>query len=278
MIRPEQNRLFAVIGNPVRHSLSPIMMNAAFRAMGMPAMYTAFYVDELASDLNLLHKIGFSGLSVTIPYKEMTCRLAEEIDETAEEIGAVNTLRRTNLGWQGRNTDWLGALHALSRVCEVGGRNALILGAGGAARAVAYGLNRAGANVTISNRCIERGLTLSKEVRGEFIPLDSLDGNGPNYEIIVQCTSVGLEGQRSRPLVSDSFFNPNMTVMDIVYRPRWTEFSKMAKAAGCKIVSGLDMLLYQGVAQLEWWLGHQIPDKPAITAMREALEEAAGDE
>ena len=122
MIRPEQKKLFAVIGNPVRHSLSPVMMSACFEALKVPALYAAFYVDELDCDLKLLHKTGFSGLSVTVPYKEIACRLAEEIDKTAEEIGAANTLRRTNLGWEGINTDWVGALRALSAVVDVSGR------------------------------------------------------------------------------------------------------------------------------------------------------------
>src|SRR5208337_4090769 len=142
MIKPEQKKLFAVIGNPVRHSLSPVMMSACFKALDVPALYAAFYVDELESDLKLLHKTGFSGLSVTIPYKETACRLAEQIDKTAEEIGATNTLRRTTLGWEGCNTDWIGALRALSAVVEVSSSTVLIIGAGGAARAVAYGLKR----------------------------------------------------------------------------------------------------------------------------------------
>ncbi|MHC1725431.1 MAG: shikimate dehydrogenase [Syntrophobacteraceae bacterium] len=274
MIRPEQKKLFAVIGNPVRHSLSPAMMNAAFRAMDIDAIFAAFYVDELDTDLTLLHKMGFSGLSVTIPYKEMACRLAEEIDETADEIGAVNTLRRTNLGWEGRNTDWVGSLRALARSTEISGKSALVIGAGGAARAVAYGLIRAGAAVTVSNRCVERGKVLSKTLKSDFIPLNSLEECQRDFDIIVQCTSVGLEGGPSGQLVSDSFLKPEMTVMDIVYRPRWTAFSKAAKNAGGTIVSGLEMLLYQGAAQLEWWLGQSVPEVPVIEAMRKALEEA----
>jgi shikimate dehydrogenase len=275
MIRPEQKKLFAVIGNPVRHSLSPVMMSAAFNAMGVPALYAALYVDELVQDLDLLHKAGYSGLSVTIPYKEIACRLAVEIDETAEDIGAVNTLLRSNLGWQGRNTDWIGALRALARVTEIGGRSALILGAGGAARAVAYGLKRAGASVTISNRCAERGRNLSEQLRCDFIPLNTLEETRTDFDIVVQCTSVGLSDNGPAAIVSDSFFRHEMTVMDIVYRPQLTAFSKSAEKAGCTIVSGLDMLLYQGAAQLEWWLGRPIPETPVIAAMREALEESA---
>ena len=101
MIRPEQRKLFAVIGNPVQHSLSPVMMSACFAALGLPALYAAFYVDELERDLEVLHAAGFSGLSVTLPYKEVVCRLAEPVDVTAKEIGAANTLRRQA---------WLGGL------------------------------------------------------------------------------------------------------------------------------------------------------------------------
>ncbi len=277
MIRPEQKKLFAVIGNPVRHSLSPVMMSACFKALNVPALYTAFYVDELDIDLKLLHKTGFSGLSVTIPYKEMACRLAEQIDKTAEEIGAANTLRRTNLGWEGINTDWIGALRALSALIDVSGRAALILGAGGAARAVAYGLQRAGALVTISNRCVERGKVLSKHIKSNFIPLNVLEKVVRDFDIVVQCTSAGLGDSEASPLVSDSFFKPEMTVMDIIYSPRKTAFSRAASEAGCTVVSGLDMLLYQGAAQLEWWLGRPVFETPAIAAMRQALEEAVNE-
>jgi shikimate dehydrogenase len=277
MIRPEQKKLFAVIGNPVRHSLSPVMMSACFKALNVPALYAAFYVDELDSDLKLLHKAGFSGLSVTIPYKEMACRLAEQIDAAAQEIRAANTLRRTNLGWEGVNTDWIGALRALSAAVDVSARNALILGAGGAARAVAYGLKRAGANVTISNRCSERGKVLSRQIKSNFIPLNVLAKVVRGFDIVVQCTSVGLEDAGASPIVSDSFFKPEMTVMDLIYSPRWTAFSRAARDAGCTVVSGLDMLLYQGAAQLQWWLERPVFETPAIEAMRQALEEAVNE-
>lgn len=274
MIKPEQKKLFAVIGNPVDHSLSPAMMRVCFEALDIPALYAAFCVDELESDLRLLHETGFSGLSVTIPHKERACRVAERIDKTAEEIGAVNTLRRTEHGWEGCNTDWIGALRALSAVIEVSDSRALILGAGGAARAVAYGLKRDGASVTISNRNVERGLALSSQLECEFVPLDGLENAAIDFDIVVQCTSVGLGDAEASPVVLASFFKPKMAVMDIVYRPRRTAFSRAARDAGCTVVSGLDMLLFQGAAQVEWWLDRPVFETPAIAAMRQALEEA----
>lgn len=277
MIRPEHHKLFAVIGNPVRHSLSPVMMAAAFAAMKIPALYTAFSMDDFTHDLEVLHKAGFSGLSVTIPFKESARQLAVEVDDTAERIGAVNTLKRTDSGWQGCNTDWTGALRALSRAIDLDGKRALVLGAGGAARAVAFGLKKAGAAVIIANRSAERGQALAYHFGCEFIPLETLETRS-DFDAVVQCTSVGLDGKTAAPLVSDSFFRPEMTVMDIVYRPSRTLFTAAAAKAGCAIVSGLEMLLYQGVAQLEWWLGQSVPELPAVAAMREALEKAVKNE
>jgi shikimate dehydrogenase len=253
------------------------MMSACFKSLGLSALYAAFYVDELEKDLDLLHKTGFSGLSVTLPYKEMACRLVERIDTTARQIGAANTLRRTDLGWEGCNTDWTGALKALASACELRGRRALIVGAGGAARAVAYGLKQAGAHVTIANRCVERGRSFSKQIEAAFIPLSLLEKSGDKFDVVVQCTSSGLSDERATPLVSGSFFKPEMTVMDIVYSPPLTAFSRAARDAGATVVSGLEMLLYQGVAQLEWWLERPVFDTPAVDAMRRALEEAVND-
>ncbi len=276
MIRPEPKKLFAVVGNPVRHTLSPAMMTAAFQAMEIPAVYTALFIDDPAKDLQTIHEVGFSGLSITIPYKEMACRLSSSVDQTAQEIGAVNCLRRTESGWEGRNTDWVGALQALSRAGDLSGKSALIIGAGGAARAVAYGLQRAGAAISIANRCAERGRTLSKHLGSTFIPLKTLENGSTDFDVVVQCTSVGLGGG-TESLVSPSFFRPGMIVMDIVYRPRWTTFSSAAREAGCTVVSGLDMLLYQGVTQIEWWLGRSVAE-PVVAVMREALQKAAYDE
>ena len=281
MIKPEQKRLFGVIGNPVKHSLSPAMMNAAFASLEYPAVYVALQSDDFGEDLQILHRMGIGGLSVTLPFKELAYRFAVVVDDTARMIGAVNTLRRTRQGWQGCNTDWVGASQALSRATSLEGKRALILGAGGAARAVAFGLINAGAALTVSNRGGGRGEALAETFGCEFVPLARLYDVQGDFEVVVQCTSVGLDpglrGAATR-LVPDSFFRPGMVVMDIVYRPRRTQFVQAAEEAGCTVVSGLDMLLYQGVAQLEWWLGQPVPEVPAVAAMRRALEEAMAGE
>ncbi len=266
IIRPVQKEfLFAVIGNPVRHSLSPAMMNAAFKALGLPAVYLAVEVDGLDDALDAFAKMGFRGLSVTIPHKEDAFRLAGEVDETASAIGAVNTLRWGGSCWEGRNTDCVGMVRALEAVDSLEGRRAVVIGAGGAARAVVYGLGRKGAMVTVSNRTTSRGEALAEAFGADFVPLDELGRR--DFDVVVQCTSVGLAGNAAGALVPESFFHPGMVVMDIVYRPVWTLFLLSAKSAGCKVVSGLDMLLYQGAAQLEWWLGKPAP----LSVMSDAL-------
>ncbi|MBP8645343.1 MAG: shikimate dehydrogenase [Syntrophobacteraceae bacterium] len=278
MIRPVQKNLYAVIGNPVQHSLSPVMMNAAFKSLQIPAVYVALQVDRLKEDLETLHRAGFEGLSVTLPHKEEALRIVETADETARAIGAVNTLRRTARGWQGWNTDWLGANRALIRVTPLRGRRALVLGAGGAGRAVAFGLAKEGALVTISNRTVDRGKALADSLGCRFVSLAELNraGAGLDFEIVVQCTSVGLMGSALTSLVSDSFFKPSMVVMDTVYRPLWTEFSSKARMAGARVIPGWEMLLHQGVAQLERWLDREIPEEGGIQAMRDVLRRSLG--
>ena len=175
MIKPIHTDLFAVIGNPVRHSLSPAMMNAAFKALEIPAVYVALQADDLMEDLKALCASGFRGLSVTLPHKELAFRFTQEVDEIAQIIGAVNTLMRRGAAWVGINTDWMGATKALSRVTRLDGKHALVLGAGGASRAVTFGLKREGAQVTVANRCVEKGMALAKLFRCEFVPLTLLE-------------------------------------------------------------------------------------------------------
>jgi shikimate dehydrogenase len=280
MIHPRQKDLFAVIGNPVAHSLSPVMMQEAFDTLGLPALYVALESDSLAEDLDTLWKMRLRGLSVTLPHKEAAYSHSASKDETAAAIGAVNTLRWHISGWEARNTDWIGSNRALERFCTLKGKRALVLGAGGAARAVVYGLLHAGASVHITNRSVERGETLAGLFACDFIPLHELERvrRERPFEIVIQCTSTGLVGTEKVQLVSDSFFQPGMVVMDTVYRPLWTDFLDQAKRAGSLTVPGLEMLLHQGVAQLEWWLGIDSLDTRVIQVMRNALIRASSHE
>ena len=280
MIQPVQSELFAVIGHPVAHSLSPLMMNAVFTGLDIPAVYVALDVDSLEKDLETLAAVGFRGLSVTIPHKEAALRQASKVDETASLIGAVNTLRVGDGGWEGRNTDWIGAVEALKCETTLASRKALVIGAGGAARAVVYGLSREGASVTVTNRTRERGEALAESLGCDFAPLESLSERleQAKYEIIVQCTSVGLSGREPILPVPDSLLQPGMVAMDIVYRPTWTPFLHRAFQRGCRVVKGYEMLLHQGIAQLEWWIEHKLPRAEGVQIMRNALEKALSNE
>ncbi|NLI80202.1 MAG: shikimate dehydrogenase [Deltaproteobacteria bacterium] len=276
MIRPRQQDLFAVIGNPIAHSLSPVMMNAAFRELGHPALYMALESDALEEDLDTLWKMGFRGVSVTLPHKESAFVLCSSKDETAGAIGAVNTLRREAYGWAGKNTDWLGSNRALESILPLEGKRALVLGAGGAARAVVYGLIRSGAEVHVSNRTPERGEALAKAFGCEFLPFHRLQGGEqlPFFHVVVQCTSVGLTGGTPGHLVPQAFFQRGMVVMDTVYRPLWTDFLRAARDVGSVTISGIEMLVHQGIAQLEWWLETGPLPSNVVQAMHNALVKA----
>jgi shikimate dehydrogenase len=317
MIRPVQKELYAVIGNPVAHSLSPVMMNAVFEALSIPAVYLALQVDDPAEDLETLSRMGFRGLSVTIPHKESAFRLAERTDdEPARAIGAVNTLRLRGTRWEGLNTDWVGAMSALNRaMCQsatqhhigapppedentrrqanapthhsslithhsLEGKRALVLGAGGVARAVVYGLKRERAAITIINRGIERGKALARAFDCAFLPALELQRleEAAAFDIIIQCTSVGLMDEEELTLIPDSLLRPGTVVLDTVYRPLWTAFLRKAKAAGCIVVPGVEMLLHQGIAQLGWWFGDVIQPEAGLPVMREALMGTLTDE
>jgi shikimate dehydrogenase len=257
------------------------MMNAVFEALNVPAVYLALQADDLEEDLETLSKLGVQGISVTIPHKESAYRLASSTDEPAHAMGAVNTLRLHGTQWEGRNTDWIGANAALGHHLETfTGRRALVIGAGGAARAVVYGLKREEVSVTISNRGIERGENLAKSFHCDFIALSEFQQTnvGRDFDIIVQCTPIGLMNEDESTLVPDNLFRPGMVVLDTVYRPLWTPFLRKARAADCVTVSGVEMLLHQGIAQLEWWFGELIRPEVALPVMKKALMGALEDE
>ncbi|ROQ93348.1 shikimate dehydrogenase [Desulfosoma caldarium] len=268
-VRSVQHDLFGVLGRPAGHSLSPAMMQAAFDVLGLKAYYLALEADDLAEALAALDAVGFRGLSVTVPFKQEAMKLCVHVDAAAQRIGAVNTLRRTQGGWEGRNTDWLGAVRALERQLSLQGVTALVFGAGGAARGVVYGLTEAGAHVVITNRTEDRARELAAALPCSWVPMESFHRVKP--QVVVQTTSAGMSGRPYAFRVPQNFFTPQMVVMDIVYSPLETPFLRQAKAAGARVVDGLEMLLYQGIEQFSWWLNRPAPE----AAMRQALRRAA---
>lgn len=252
---PETQR-FGIFGNPVGHSLSPAMQEAAFRDLGMDGVYLPFRVppERLRDSLAGARAAGFRGLNLTLPLKEAAFRLLRPTD-VAREIRAVNTVDLR--GNRGHNTDGEGALRALLRAgVEPRGRRVLLLGAGGAARAVAHTLARRGARLVVANRSRPRGRALAREIGGEAIPPAALAPEVSRADIVVNATSVGMEGGC---LVRASWLHPGQTVFDLVYRPRETELLRRARRRGARTVEGLEMLVEQGAASFEFWTGRRAP-------------------
>ena len=265
--------LFGILGNPVRHSLSPIMHNAAFASLGMNRIYVPMTAADPAQAVPGLRALGFRGVSVTVPHKEAVIPFLDAVDPVAEQIGAVNTLllRQDSAGKvliEGYNTDWLGANAALTAAkVRLQGSRVLVAGAGGAAKAVAFGLQQAGAEVLITNRSAANGQALAAWLNCKFIPLQ--EAGQQAGDVFINTTSVGMEPDMDGCVVSPEMLRNFSAVMDIVYAPLETRLLREAKAAGCAAVDGLAMLLHQGAEQFRLWTGQPAPE----AVMRAALEE-----
>lgn len=266
--------LYGIIGNPVRHSLSPLMHNRAFRELGINGVYVPFPVTDVESAIAGIRGLGVGGTSVTIPHKQSIMPFLDHIDPVAQRIGAVNTIVavRTEEGIKlhGKNTDWLGANRALEQEISLDGKNVVLLGAGGSARAIGFGLIEVGATVTLCSRTEKSGRELAAALKCNWVPLQDVDCL--SADILVNATSVGMHPHEDATLVSKGCLSGYRVVMDIVYAPLTTRLLKEAAGAGCSTVNGLEMLLYQGVAQFEIWTGRNAP----IDLMRDALLSATG--
>jgi shikimate dehydrogenase len=268
-----KTELYGIIGNPVRHSLSPLMHNAAFAHVGMNLAYVPMEVGDLQQAVQGLRALGFCGVSVTVPHKEAVLPLLDTIDPVAAQIGAVNTLlfQKNESGRvqiHGFNTDWLGANAALiAAQVQLEGSRVIVAGAGGAAKAVAFGLQRVGAQVIITNRTSATGEALARWLNCTFIPLQELAQE--SGEVFINTTSVGMEPDIQGCIISPDILPAFAVIMDIVYAPLETRLLREAKAVGCKTIDGLAMLLHQGAEQFRIWTGQAAP----IAVMRNALEE-----
>jgi shikimate dehydrogenase len=264
--------LFGIIGSPVRHTLSPAMHNAAFTSLGMNRVYVPLPVRDLTQAVSGLRGLGFRGASVTVPYKEAVIPLLDELDPVAEQIGAVNTLllRQDSAGRtviRGCNTDWIGSNAALTAAkIDLRRSRVLVAGAGGAAKAVGFGLALAGAEVLLTNRTEASGRKLAQWLGCEFVALNDLPWL--TADIFINTTSAGMEPDVDGIIIPPEMLNRFAAVMDIVYAPLETRLLREARAAGCRTVDGLAMLLHQGAEQFRLWTGEPAPE----AAMRSALE------
>jgi len=257
--------IYGIMGFPVAHSLSPAMHNCAFADLSLNKIYVPFPVADVAAALQGFRALGVRGVSVTIPHKQAVLPFLDSIDPVAAAIGAVNTLIIKNGRIHGLNTDWLGANRALAQVMELAGRRVLLLGAGGSARAIGFGLREAGAEVILASRTPERGRQLAADLACEWHPLQ--DAVNISAEALVNATTVGMAPAIEQSPVPALDLSKFRVVMDIVYSPLETRLLREAARAGCQVVGGLEMLLFQGAAQFEIWTGQEAP----LAAMRGAL-------
>jgi len=260
--------VYAVLGDPVAHSLSPLMQNAWIRAHGLDAVYVP--LRARTEGFAGLGHLGLSGANVTAPHKEVAARTADELSVDAMALSAVNTLRReANGAWAGANTDAAGFVLGLDDAVpgwreRVGA--ALVLGAGGAARAVAYGLAQAGVpSIRVANRTLARAQEAARlSPRIEVVPWEHAAETASGSDLIVNAVSPGP----AEPLLVGiaTHGKPGALACDIVYKPLLTRFLAAARGQGLTIVDGLHMLVGQGALAFEHWFGRR-PDRVAARAM-----------
>lgn len=263
----QHTELYGVIGNPVRHSLGPIMHNAAFSHKGINAVYLAFESNDVEGAVKGMRSLGIKGMSVTIPYKSTVIQFLDEIDPLAKEIGAVNTVVNKNSRLIGYNTDASGALKALEEVVSVNGKTCIIVGAGGAARAIGFILKKNNVNLIIANRSVDKGMELSRSLDAEFIEMKQI--NDVKADILINTTPVGMSPDVDKCPVPENIFNPGMTVMDIIYNPKTTKLLQLAISRRCSILEGINMFIYQGAEQFRLWTEKDAP----VDVMKKVVEE-----
>ncbi|WP_247731305.1 shikimate dehydrogenase [Halovivax limisalsi] len=269
--------VYGLVGNPVEHSLSPPMHEAAYEARGLDARYVTFepQPETLERAIDGADALGVRGLNVTIPFKRDALDLVEP-DDLADRIGAVNTIDFGGDRPTGHNTDAVGAVRALSEhgfdgdETAIDGATAVVAGAGGAGRAIAFGLADAGATVRIANRTTSRAESLADAVPAATgHSLSELPALVKEASILVNATSVGLDEDES--IVDPTALRADLVVMDAVYSPIETRLLEAAAARGARTVDGAWMLLYQGAAAFERWTGLDAPVDPMNDALRARL-------
>ncbi len=263
-----QTKLYGIIGNPVSHSLSPTIHNQAFKRVGLNAAYLAFNVEHLEDAVKGMRGLGVRGVSVTIPFKTRIIGFLDELETAARRIRAVNTIVNEGGRLIGYNTDWCGALEALEEELDVKGKRFLLLGAGGAARAVGFGLNEKGSRLIISSRSPDHGQELARDLGCLYKPFPSID----KHEIdgVVNATPVGMFPQSDESPLPRRYLKKGMTVMDLVYRPPSTRLLREAEEEGCRTIDGLEVLVRQAAGQLVLWTGI----KPDLEEIRQDLQKA----
>lgn len=273
--------IYGVIGNPIGHSLSPLMHNAALKHLGEPGVYLPFKVD--GDPVEFMHAFGeiLSGVSVTIPHKEAIQEFCDAVEPAAQKIGAINTLspiakkdhenESLTIGWLGSNTDAPASADSLeSALGSLDGKHVLVIGAGGAARAVAVGVMERGARVSVLNRTRERAETLARETGATAVSFDDLDAL--HIDAIVNTTPLGMYPKVDASPLMENQIPKGGLVFDTVYNPLRTKLLDLAAKRGCKTVEGVTMFIRQGVRQFQLWTDKRAPVDVMERVVLEALK------
>jgi 3-dehydroquinate dehydratase/shikimate dehydrogenase len=272
-------KVYGVVGDPVGHSHSPLIHNAAFRERNLNSIYVPFRVTRghLPQFLDVFSAVPVEGYSVTIPHKEAAAQAAHTRDDTVEMTRAANTLIRRSHGFLGANTDYAAIMDALtanmkkpeSLTLDLHKRMVLILGAGGVARAAAYALHRAGAIVHIANRTLERAEKLADEVNAEALDWTARHKEG--CELVINCTPVGMHPNVDESPLHAGYLKPEMVVFDTVYTPETTMLIREAKTRGAQVITGVELFVRQAGAQFQLFTGQEPPLELMSKILRRAL-------
>jgi len=264
--------IYGLIGNPVKESIGYYVHNKLFSYYNMDAAYLNFLVDDLDRFMSSF-KGQFKGLCVTMPFKERIVPFLNKIDTMAQKIGAINTIKKNNDSLFGTNTDWIGAVYSIEKLTSINNKKVLILGAGGAGKAIAFGIANRQGEVIISNRDEKKALELSKNLGAETVLWE--DRNDVEFDILVNATKIGMAPEDNNCPMEDSFFTKDLsgiTVFDAVYSPLETRLLTRSREQGAKIANGLDMYIGQAMAQFELWTGIKPSSEKMEKFSKEALD------
>lgn len=269
-------KIYMVIGDPVEHSLSPLIHNAGYENLGIDDkfVFIACLVTSgvLPDFIKGMKAMQIQGVAVKTPHKIEIIQYLDEIDETAKKIGAVNTVVNNNSSLKGYNTDWLGVVTPLEKITSLKNKNVALIGAGGVARAAAYGLWKKGANLTIFNRTFDKAKDLADEFGGKALSIEEFD-EIKKMDIIINATSIGLPPYENDLPLATEFISKEQIIYDLVYSLHGsTRFINEAREKGAKVLSGIDMLLSQGYAQFKLFTNHEAPEDDMKNSLLEYLK------
>jgi len=266
-------KVYGVVGNPVAHSLSPAMLNAAFRRERVNSVYLPLQTSSISDLLTLIREVPLSGLSVTMPFKQSILKHLQKTDPLSEKIGALNTVVRSQEGkLYGFNTDVAAIVRPLEKRLALKNAKILVIGAGGAARAAVFGLRDKGAEVFIFNRTLLTAQKLAREAKAKTVKREQLVKS--NFDVILNATPIGMAGSKSQSLLEPGEINARL-VFDLVYNPIDTPLIRAARAKGIPVITGVEMFVHQGARQFEIWTGKPAPEEEMLRVVLHELRQKA---